>query len=164
MNPYTGSAVFSSVSSSRSSGNVVSVAAFSSCIVQEPRHIWWADLLRRFEELCRLPRGWDGYDAFPVAFANANFTASMLASACPLDVPAPQIVPGSSGDLQVEWHTEKGDVELNIRGPYDVDAWRCSAPNAPNGEEIHLTTDFKVVGYWLRELSEISVAARSSAA
>lgn len=88
----------------------------------------------------------------------------MLASACPLDAPAPQIVPGPNGDLQLEWHTEAMDIELHIRAPYDVDAWRAVLTVPEHEDELHLTMNFAVVAGWLAELSETPVAARSSAA
>jgi hypothetical protein len=81
-----------------------------------------------------------------------------------LDAPAPQIVPGSNGDLQIEWHTETIDIELHICAPYEVQAWRLTSSTGDDGEEINLTNDFTVVAGWLAELAEASVATRSSAA
>jgi hypothetical protein len=88
----------------------------------------------------------------------------MLASAWPPDAPTPQIVPGSSGDLQIEWHSDTTDIELHVRGPNNVRAWRFAQGGAEFEEELSLTTDFKVVAGWLTELSEASVAARFAAA
>lgn len=144
--------------------NVVSLAAFSSKIACEPRHAWWPCVVERLNELRKLPVGWDGYHAPPVSVANANFAASMLNSACPQGAPEPQIVPGSSGDLQIEWHTETTDIELHVRAPNDVDAWRAVTSAPEREEQLHLTMDFSVVAGWLAELSETPVATRSSAA
>jgi len=144
--------------------NVSSHVAFSSRVLCEPRHAWRQRVIERLDELCKLQVGWDGYQAPPVSFANAHFAASMLASACPLDAPEPQIVPGASGDLQIEWHTETTDIELHIRAPNDVDAWRVVMSAPEREDQLHLTMDFRVVADWLVELSEASVAARSSAA
>jgi uncharacterized protein YfaP (DUF2135 family) len=88
----------------------------------------------------------------------------MLNSACPQGAPEPQIVPGSSGDLQIEWHTETTDIELHVRAPNDVDAWRAVTSAPEREEQLHLTMDFSVVAGWLAELSETPVATRSSAA
>lgn len=144
--------------------NVVSNSAFSSRALNEPRDEWWRAMLERLDELCKLPTGWNGYSAPPVSFLNANFAASMLASACPGNTARPQIVPGPNGDLQVEWHTHSSDIELHVRGPYDVQAWRLATSTGEDGEEVHLTADFKIVADWLAELSETSIAARSAAA
>lgn len=144
--------------------NILTHSAFSSRILNEPRHDWWAVARKRLDELCALGPGWDGYSAPPISFSNANFALSMLASACPLDAAAPQIVPGANGDLQIEWHTDTGDIELHILAPYDVQGWRLAPSTAEEGEEVHLAADFTIVANWLTELSEASVAARSAAA
>ncbi|WP_294534623.1 hypothetical protein [uncultured Rhodoblastus sp.] len=120
--------------------------------------------MSRLGELCKLEDGWDGYCAPAVSFFNATFALNMLGSACPMDAPAPQIVPGPDGDLQIEWHTAAMDIELHVIGPYDVHAWRLSATAAEDGEEFHLTNDFTIVAGWLAEMSEAAIAARSSAA
>ena len=145
--------------------DVVSHAAFSSRRVCEPCRAWWRTVLSRLDELCKLQTGWDGYHAPPVFFANAYFALNMLASACPLDAPEPQIVPwGPNGDLQIEWHTETTDIELHVRAPNDVDAWRAITSAPEHEEQLRLTMDFSVVAGWLAELSETPVATRSSAA
>lgn len=144
--------------------NVASHGAFSSRILSEPLHAWRQVVIDRLDELCKLEVGWDGYRGLPVSFTNANFAAIMLASACPLDAPAPQIVPGVNGDLQIEWHTAGTDIELHVRGPYDVQVWRETQSSPEGGEELHLTNDFSIVASWIAELSESSVASRSSAA
>jgi len=87
----------------------------------------------------------------------------MLEATCGADAPIPQIVPGASGDLQIEWHLAGGDIELHVRGPNDVIAYR-ETPAVPDGEELHLTIDFAKVAGWVRELAESSRAAQSAAA
>jgi hypothetical protein len=99
-----------------------------------------------------------------VSFSNAHFAASMLVSACPLETPEPQIVPGPNADLQIEWHTETTDIELHVNAPYDVDAWRLKHATPDQEEEVHLERDFSIVARWIAELAEDSVAARRSAA
>ena len=121
-------------------------------------------MLKRLDELCQLPTGWDGYNSPPVLFSNAHFATSMIVSACLPGVPVPQIVPGVNGDLQVEWHTATSDIELHVRAPNDVQAWRLTPSTSSDGEEIHLTADFKIVAGWLEELLGNSIATRSAAA
>ena len=116
------------------------------------------------EELIRLPRGWDGYRAPPVSFENANFALKMMESICGRLTPPPQVVPGSGGDLQVEWHLAGGDVELHVRGPNDVHAWRRLNGQSGVGESLYLKTDFTTVGNWLGEISEQAGAASHAAA
>lgn len=144
--------------------NVLSHPAFSSFLVQSTQHDWHKAVRSKMDELCSLPVGWDGYSAPPVSFSVAYFAMSVLALVCPLDAPAPQIVPGPNGDLQIEWHTHDADIELHVRHPNEVVAWRLSPVTPSDGEEVRLTTDFKIVAKWLEDLSEDSVASHSSAA
>jgi hypothetical protein len=119
--------------------------------------------MQRLENLIQLPAGWDGYAAPPVGLEVVHFTLQMLKSICPNDMSAPQIVPGAAGDLQVEWHTPGTTIELHVKSPNSVSAWRQS-PNTPDGEEIELTNDFMVVLQWVREMLEDGSAAVATAA
>jgi hypothetical protein len=112
---------------------------------------WRGPVVQRLENLIQLPYGWDGYSAPPVGLEVVHFTLQMLKSICPSDMCAPQIVPGTAGDLQVEWHMPSTTIELHVRSPNSVAAWRQSS-NAPDGEEIELTNDFMIVLGWVREM------------
>ncbi|UYY60136.1 hypothetical protein [Sphingomonas sp. S2-65] len=113
-------------------------------------------------ELAALPRGWDGYRARPVSFDTAHFALNMLENICQEDAPAPQIIPGTAGDLQIEWHTENGDLELHVRSPNNVGAWFAPAGDY-EGNEVSLTNDFTDVARWVREVTEPALAHASAA-
>jgi hypothetical protein len=66
--------------------------------------------------------------------------------------------------LQIEWHTERGDIELDVLAPNSVFAWRRTASTGPDGEEIQLTNDFSQVAVWIKELTEPSRAIGTTAA
>ncbi len=121
---------------------------------------WREPVRSRLAELVRLPVGWDGYTGVPVKAENARFAMDLLSVTCPDAMPAPEIVPGPGGDLQVEWHNETVDIELHVRGPNDVSAWRAREGKE---EELRLTDDFAVVSLWLRHFAsaegEIAAAA-----
>jgi len=120
-------------------------------IIADPSASWWDGVKERLQELVLLERGWDGYHAPPISFENAYFTLDMLRSICPSDMRLPQIVSGTHGDLQVEWHHQTGEIELHVRAPNSVSAWRRS-PSAPDGEEVALTNDFAIVLGWIGEM------------
>lgn len=132
-------------------------------VVYEPNSVWRDEVKARLDKLVDLKIGWDGYQGRPVTFQNAYFAMQMLESACQPDALTPQIVPGSDGDLQVEWHLRGGDIELHVRAPNDVYAWRRIAATSDE-EELHLTNDFVSVAEWIKELTESSLAADSAAA
>ena len=123
---------------------------------------WQSIVKQRIEDLIRLEEGWDGYNAAPVSFSTGMFAFRMLESICQRDTPAPQIVPGSSGDLQMEWHTNHGDLELWVRSPNNVHvSWTMSAEH--DAEEVDLTNDFSVVSEWVREVTESKIAIAAAA-
>jgi hypothetical protein len=125
---------------------------------------WRPEVMKRLEALLRLPIGWDGYQGKPVALANVIFALDMLESICGYDVPAPQIVPGLNGDLQIEWHTLAGDVEFHVRAPNNVHAWRSLTGPVELEDETELTYEFSAVAAWVRDITELPSAAKSSAA
>lgn len=120
-------------------------------ITERPSN-WRDEVVRRLNVLCALPLGWDGYGAGPVSFQNAHFALRVLDSVCGVDAPAPSVIPGVSGDLQLEWHAIDSDVELHIRSPYDVHAWRETEETGDDGEELFLTSDFTAISAWVSAL------------
>ena len=116
---------------------------------------WGEDVTRELEDLVRLPHGWDGYQAEPVSFTNAAFALQMLDKVCGPRAATPAIVPGVAGDLQIEWHTELGDIELHVRAPNDVEAWCLrAADDNSDGEEKELKNNFSIVASWVRDIAE----------
>jgi hypothetical protein len=150
---------------SASAPNVVAMRSpLSRISITDSAHEWREAVVARLNELVRLERGWDGYSGASVSFENAHFTLRMLEATCDVDAPVPQIVPGSEGDLQVEWHHEFVHIELHVRAPNDVHAWRVTRTTAIDGEEVALTNDFIIVAGWVRELAESIRAVAIAAA
>ena len=135
-------------------------------VIVSKRPTEWYDIVesKLGELVVDLRAGWDGYDAQPVALPNAIFALSMLNSVCRSDTLAPQIVPGTTGDLQIEWHTEHVDIELTVKNPNEVHAWRCLVSGDPDGESLDLTTDFTDVVNWIAAMSEQQIVANAAAA
>lgn len=114
---------------------------------------WEQAAARRLEELIKLPYGWDGHSAPPVLFHNAAFTFSMLKSICAFDAPAPNILPGYHGDLQVEWRSRTMEIRLHVLAANRVQAY-ISAPDRL-GEDIeqNLQADFSEITRWVAALT-----------
>lgn len=125
---------------------------------------WNESVVRRLNELVSLDWGWDGYQGVPVTSANAVFALQMIEAICNTDTPAPQIVPGSNGDLQIEWHTLNGDIELHVLKPNNVHAWHATTDGNPDGEECNLTNDFAIVAGWVKEITELAIDTATAAA
>lgn len=136
-----------------SPGTIVSLNASVRTLISAPVRRWRDEVVQRLNELAALCEGWDGYAGRPVNFETANFALRLLEVTCGFDAPTPQIVPGSDGDLQLEWHVGSVDIELHVRGPNDVIAWR-SIGDTLDGEELILTNDFTAVVSWIADLPE----------
>ena len=119
--------------------------------VQSPNSVWIQDLKERFNELTSLPRGWDGYDGRPVAFDCAQFAAHLIESLFLRTVRAPQLVPGADGTLQIEWHMNGFDVEIDVLAPYSIVATRFDHVTDVE-EEIEIQTDFSELAVWIEAL------------
>ena len=121
--------------------------------VTHPRSRWVAELKDRFDELTALPRGWDGYAGRSVSFNCAQFAANLIERLFVENVPAPQLVPGGDGTLQLEWHQNQFDVEIDVLGPYDVLAMRRDLRTGLV-EELELQTDFTPLSVWIAGLEQ----------
>lgn len=119
---------------------------------------WSIALKERLDELTSLPVGWDGYNGRPVSCQTAHFVINMLERLCQDGVPAPHLVPGSDGSLQVEWHRNNYDVELDVLGPQNVVATRY---NLLTDEEdnLEIQNDFAGVVDWIRSLADATELA-----
>lgn len=80
-----------------------------------------ADTLRRMREplgrlkaILSLGPGWDSYGGHPVRPEAVLHAVSLLAKIFEHDVSAPEIVPTSTGGLQLEWHQAGADLEMDV--------------------------------------------------
>ena len=137
-----------------SQGNV-SHGAFESrrVIVPHFSSSWTKILQRRLDELTSLPVGWDGYEGQPVSFQCAYFVVQMLERLCHDGVPAPSLVPGVDGSLQVEWHRNGFDVELDVLDAQNVVATRANLITGKE-ETLEIQNDFAGIVEWISELSD----------
>lgn len=157
MRPSTTNSAFSS--------NVVEFTAIDpKVMIIQPNFDWRKAAVARLEKLVRLPVGWDGYSGQPVSLLNANFALQMMDTMCGSTAGSPQFVPGVDGDLQIEWHTLLGDVELHVIEPNHVRAWRCIVSDPPLEEEAELTNEFTKVAAWVKEVTEPPRAIATAAA
>lgn len=125
-----------------------SIAAFE---VPYHRSCWMDASLARLDYLTSLDRGWDGYDGQPVSYTCASFAASIMEAVCVDHVPAPSLVPGSDGTVQMEWHMAGYDIEVLVRGINDVIAVRYSY-QTDEEEVVELKSDFSILVEWIDDL------------
>ncbi len=112
---------------------------------------WIEHLKERFDVITSLKTGWDGYEGKSVAFEHAVFAANLIDRLYTDDVPPPEIVPGSDGTLQIEWHRRGLSVELDVLEPYQVLATKITRDSGQI-EEHTLDSEFSLVADWIKQL------------
>lgn len=76
------------------------------------------DCVRR---LLALVPNWDSYRAFPIDPSVVNHAFEFLSATLQEGGCAPQIVPTVRGGLQLEWHMNGGDLEVEIHPSGDFE-------------------------------------------
>jgi len=77
-------------------------------------------VVQRLVRLLELKPNWDSYGARAIASQAAQRAVALLGIAASVGAPAPQIVPTSSGGLQLEWHQASVDLELEVHPSLEV--------------------------------------------
>ncbi len=101
---------------------------------EEPK--WLYPTLSSFQELLQLPQDWDSYGASVITDEAIAGAADVLVGLHPpFEVPQPDVVPGSSGSVQLEWHRSGADVEIHISSAGHVTAFLFDS-----GEDVEFET------------------------
>ena len=103
--------------------------------------------------LTELSDGWDGHDGIPVKTEIAYFAIQIIKEIVCLNMPKPSVVPGSDGTLQLEWHKNGFDIEIDIFEPKKVIAERIDLVRKTESE-INITDDFSKLSDWIMELAD----------
>ena len=128
--------------------------------INEGRTQWIETLERRLTELMALSRGWDGYEGRPVRVDCVVFAARLLETLYRTSIGLPSLVPGGDGTLQIEWHENGYDLEIDILGPYKVVASRFDH-RTQEIQELELRTDYSEIATWVSELDPVIGLAAS---
>lgn len=116
---------------------------------------------RRFDQLCAMSAGWDGYRGGQVLFSTANFAHEVVRNISRLSNIEPIISPTSSGGIQAEWDFEHGLVELLFHGPLNVSAYM---EFDDQGDERELRSDFTVVENFILDRLANSIVDKAATA
>jgi hypothetical protein len=114
----------------------------------------WADKVGdRLATLLQLPQGWDGHNGRPVSRSTASYAMHVIAKLVGPGVPAPSIVAGSYGGLQIEWHRKGWDIEFEIIAPNNIFAL---ARNVATGEEeeTKVETDLNALQQFVARIAD----------
>lgn len=109
-------------------------------------------VMSRYSGLLELTPGWDGMGAKRVNYETFMFALEMVCKVAWTNTRvAPQLVPLAYGGVQVEWHSMKGDLEVEIERPLHFVAL---FQNEERGtcEDFEGSNDFSEVMKYLRTL------------
>ena len=112
---------------------------------------WKERLKNRFEELRNLEDGWDGYKGVAITGEIEAFTISLLSEIYDPRVAPPSLVPGGDGSLQIEWHVNDCDLEIDVLSPEDVFAYMINHGSGAE-EEINIGENRRELSVWIRRL------------
>lgn len=110
--------------------------------------------IRQAEKLLRLPRGWNSYCAKPISSdAVSKATAFLLRfDALVPNLAAPAVVPTVRGGLQLEWHGQGVDIEVEF-GSGDPDSWSAEDEKAVESLSAPLARHENAIRRWLNRVS-----------
>lgn len=76
---------------------------------------WMISILPKLNSLLRLPPNWNSYGSAPVSTLAIQRAYQFLLHALPPSTPTPSIVPTPSGCVQLEWHQDDIDIEIEFQ-------------------------------------------------
>lgn len=76
--------------------------------------LWLEYVGDKLNKLLSLPANWDSYGAERIDLQAAITTLQLLTRLMSEEIPLPDIVPVNNGGIQVEWHTQGIDIEIEI--------------------------------------------------
>jgi len=86
-------------------------------VFPEPPPDWFLPILERIRALDALAENWDSYGGRPVNPHCAATAISLLLNILEPNMPEPAIVPTNRGGLQIEWHRDGVDIEIEVQSP-----------------------------------------------
>ena len=84
---------------------------------------WFEPIRDSVYELLSLSENWDLYGAAQVKREFVASAAGLLRSIMDQDTPAPAIVPTTPGGVQIEWHTNGIDLEIEVQSTSRINVW-----------------------------------------
>ena len=130
-----------------------SSAAGMPLLIADALNPWIQRITTMLDELLKLKPGWDGYQGQPVPFATAVFALDVVKGACRSGTPRPDIMPGSGGDILMEWEHGAKLVHVHVRAPNDFTIYRRDDESGLE-DEMPLRNDVSRLASWLNWLSE----------
>jgi hypothetical protein len=96
-------------------------------VIESPRPepAWLWSTLHAFKRITELPAGWDSYGGAPPYDTAIVAALEALVNLLGQEGAAPQVVPSSSGAVQLEWHRRGMDLEIVASTSGVLSAYYC---------------------------------------
>jgi hypothetical protein len=75
---------------------------------------WLLPTIEKFSQLLALGPNWDSYGAQPIDAQRVLAALGLLGRVMHNDSPSPAVVPTNGGGVQLEWHTDGVDLEIDV--------------------------------------------------
>jgi len=75
---------------------------------------WISPCVERLTHVLTLAENWDSYGATGVQLNSVLGAIRFLANVMAVETPVPYIGPSRNGNVVLEWHTPKGDLEVEV--------------------------------------------------
>jgi hypothetical protein len=103
---------------------------------------WFYPTLGALQDIAQLLDNWDSYGSAPIEDAViVEAMRVLIALELPPSAPPPSVVPGSLGDIQLEWHLVAGDVEILVSNAPPVSVHLFSRASGEQFESGDLSDD-----------------------
>ena len=109
---------------------------------------WVAPTIARISELAALERNWDRRRSAEVSRDALVFALVVLGQVMSETALPPSIVPLGRGTLQLLWHNDAAELEVEVIRPNEIVAYFLDKKTG-HEEEIPLTSDFSAVTNFL---------------
>ena len=99
---------------------------------------WLSCVMDQLGHLLSLEENWDSYGAKRVSFHSAVAMLNLIPSIAAAESPVPTLVPTNVGGIQLEWHENNIDLEIEIgpRGKPQVYVFDASSETEFEGEDL----------------------------
>lgn len=114
-----------------------------------PPPTWLLSTVEEMLRLLALKENWNTYGAPPLSPSALQGAAVLLCELTTASTPKPAIIPTSRGAVQIEWHTDTLDLEIEVLSPTDI---KYYFEDERSGEEIEGEASYDLGG--LRDLVE----------
>jgi hypothetical protein len=105
---------------------------------------WIEPVIARMGQLVDLKNNWDQRGSAEVSIDALRYAANILSRTMPPTAPPPSIVPLGHGGVQLLWHNDKADLEIEVLRPNEIVVYHL---NKSTGDEVEepLTTDLSSI-------------------